>query len=301
MKAPLTKFSRKPKRFQFREVSLGELESTYGADLEIFAHKARNDRFEMQDFGAWQIQIDSEILHGARQFRDVIDDLIGIRGMDRPNSQELLSHLEFLSSSINPYFSVRKLIADFNNSPNLVLTDLGSVCDVAIIKSFLGKGARSHRILEIGGGYGRLAQALTDNGGYKLSYDMVDVVPSSLALAKSYLSMSGLSVADGVGTSNPDSVLLHLPSSVENLPDRSVDLAINVESFQEMTQEWVDYWVSLINRKTKAGSYVYQSNAFEYRNMFDLNLGTNWRLLKSINHPRHWTNKHRTEVWQRVF
>jgi putative sugar O-methyltransferase len=207
--------------------------------------------------------------------------------------------LDFLSGPSNPYFSVRQIISDFNKSAHLKLTDLGSTCDVTVLKDILNH--RRARVLEIGGGYGRLAEALLRNSGAKLQIDMLDVIPSSLALAKSYLSQSGVSVnlLQELSSSNVD-VNLHLPSTVESIPDGSVDLAINVESFQEMTQDWVDYWIKIIDKKTRVGSFFYQSNAFQFRNFFELSLDSKWFLEKSIRHPRHWTQGHRTEIWRRI-
>ena len=157
------------------------------------------------------------------------------------------------------------------------------------------------RILEIGVGYGRFAEALIRNAGFDLHIDMVDVVPSSLALAKEYLSKSGIEVTSEPALVDEDvSVCLHFPQSLDLIPDGSTDLVINIESFQEMTQVWVDSWLEVIENKTTVGSIFYQSNYFNYKNLFDLPLGSNWILETSIQHPRHWTDGHRTEVWRRV-
>ena len=288
-------------RYGFPEVPLDTLEGLYHEDFALLTEMSRSGNLSEKEFGAWGSQFNSEISVGIRNFQQVLDDLIGVRGMDRPTSLEVLSHLNFLSGQLNPYFSVRNLIEDFHNSDHLRLTDLGSVCDVAILKSELKTGFDELRVLEIGGGYGRLAEALFRNSGSGLKIDLVDVIPSSLALAKAYLSQSGLSVSLIPDSDSPKSdVNLHLPSSVEKIADEAVDLVINIESFQEMTQEWVDYWIQFIEKKTKVGSVFYQSNAFKYRNFFRLHLESKWSLVKSLDHPRHWSKDHRTEVWRRV-
>jgi superfamily I DNA/RNA helicase len=85
----------------------------------------------------------------------------------------------------------------------------------------------------------------------------------------------------------------------ESVNHNSIDLVINVESFQEMTQDWVDAYLDIINMKTRSNSVFYHSNSFGYKNRFQLNLGAHWKLLTYINHPRHWTDSHRTEVYIR--
>ncbi len=295
-------FSKSQKiRYEFPQVPLETLEGLYHKDFVFLTEISRSENLTQKGFGAWGNQFNSEISVGIRNFQQVLYDLIGVRGMDRPTSLEVLSHLNFLSGQLNPYFSVRNLIEDFHYSDHLRLTDLGSVCDVAILKSELKSGFDKILVLEIGGGYGRLAEALFRNLGAGLKFNLVDVIPSSLALASSYLTQSGLSVSLIPDAESPTSdVNLHLPSSVEAIADETVDLVINVESFQEMTQEWVDYWIRLIEKKTKVGSVFYQSNAFKYRNFFSLPLESKWSLVKSVDHPRHWTKDHRTEVWRRV-
>jgi putative sugar O-methyltransferase len=280
---------------------LRDLDSLYETDFISLTEAIRSVELVSGEFGEWEDIFNSEMSKGTRDFSQVLDDLIGVRGMDRPTAQEILSHLHFLSGQNNPYFSVRNIIEDFQRDDNLKLTDLGSVCDVAILLPSLRRVSKEFRVLEIGGGYGRLAEALFRNSGAKLRVDMVDVIPSSLALASSYLAQSGLSVSlVSDKESAVSDVSLRLPSGVETIPDGAVDLAINIESFQEMTQEWVDYWIQVINRKTKVGSIFYHSNAFKYKNFFKLSLEPKWSLVKTVDHPRNWTKDHRTEVWLRV-
>jgi hypothetical protein len=255
-----------------------------------------------EDLGGWQSQVDAERDGDVRDFTQVIDDLIGVRGMARPSDSEFEIHIRFLQEH-QPYkWNVNRIIKDFEKKTYLRLTDLASICDATILRPYICKLGRPARILEIGGGYGRLADSLVRNISKNIEFDMVDVVPSSLLLAHEYLRKAGVDCQFDVTTESHvrKQVTLRGPSDCGSIEDGSVDLAINVESFQEMTQQWVDHWIELIDRVTHVGSVFYHSNSTGYKNFYSLEMGANWVIRESYPHPRHWTNSHRTEIWERI-
>lgn len=255
-----------------------------------------------EDFGGWSSQVQFESRGGLREFREVLDDLIGVRGMDRPTDMEFQSYRDYLLENYRNDVSVRRIVKDFKRKRYLRLTDLGSIVDMAILKPHLQHFPKPIRILEIGGGYGRLVESLVRNLNAETQIDMVDVVPSSLLLAYHYLSRSGIQTQ----FSRPNDfsvdkgVSLRVPADCAHLASGSINLVVNVESFQEMTQDWVNYWVELVQRITRDGSLFYSSNSFGYKNKFTLDLGPDWVIREVHQHPRHWTDSHRTEIWQRV-
>jgi hypothetical protein len=297
------KFSFYKDRWRFPRFDLDELRFTLTAEnLRPIVRGIGNAKTPYKDLGGWQNQVDVEREGDVRDFVQVIDDLIGVRGMARPSENEFDEHVKFLQESRPHRWNVKRVVKDFEKNHHLRLTDLASICDATILYPYISSPGKPVRVLEIGGGYGRLAESLIGNVNAKLEIDMVDVVPSSLLLANQYLTKAGVDCHVQISTepSVCKQVTLRGPSGCDFIEDGSVDLAINVESFQEMTQEWVDYWIKLINRSTHKGSLFYHSNSLGYKNLYTLEMGADWRILESYHHPRHWTNSHRTEIWERI-
>ena len=256
-----------------------------------------------RDFGAWQQQATIGYTDAPGEFERAIDDLIGVKGMSRPSKDELNRHFDFLLE--HPFeWDLWSLKEDFSRTRHLRLADLGSACDLAVLSQLNWVDLRRVSVLEIGGGYGRLAEALIRNLGDKIPLEihMIDVVPSSLDLANAYLTSSGIStvLAAQVGIEKGSFVRLSRAENLIRVQGESIDLVVNVESFQEMTPEWVSWYLEEVERVTHVGSYFYQSNSFGYKNIFSLELGRNWVLEETFIHPRHWTDSHRTELWRRV-
>ena len=247
------------------------------------------------DMGAWNDASNPIYIKNSTTSR-FMDDLIGISGMRVPKIKEVREYKSFLKLNNYQFNFFRLYYSVFRKK--ILLTDLGTIVDFSIVNSVLNK-SNPISVMEIGGGYGRLAYGLLKNREI-LNYILVDPIPSSIALAADYLDKNEF--AFKIITSIDEQLhrinLIH-PSDLKIVPDNSVDLVINIESFQEMTQEWVDTYIDIINMKTRANSFFYHSNTFEYKNRFKLNLGAHWKLLTSFNHPRHWTDSHRTEVYVR--
>jgi len=247
------------------------------------------------DMGAWNDMSNPIYIENSTTSR-FMDDLIGISGMRRPKIKEVREYKLFLKLNNFQFNFFRLYYSVFRKK--ILLTDLGTIVDFSIVNSILNK-SNPISVMEIGGGYGRLAYGLLKNREI-LNYILVDPIPSSIALAADYLDKNefAFKIINSIDEQLHRINLLH-PSDLKIVPDNSVDLVINIESFQEMTQDWVDAYIDIIDMKTRSNSFFYHSNSFEYKNRFKLNLGAHWKLLTSFNHPRHWTDSHRTEVYIR--
>jgi putative sugar O-methyltransferase len=289
-------------RYRFSDIKLIDITSHFSLnhnvikDLSIYLEEID---YELNDFGGWASEIEAERSQTQnRNSVQIIDDLIGIRGMSRPATDEINKYLSFFLNDRRFKFDLKDVIKSIDG-PAFKLADLHSVFDVIVINDLL-KAVDKPTVLEIGGGYGRLVEAYSLNGVGEFAWNLIDVVPSSLQLSYDYLKKSGLDVSFVRDESEFSKINIFQLPYLERIPDKSIDLVINIESFQEMTQKWVDYWITIINKKTNKGSYFYHCNSFTYKNNFILNLGSNWICIESINSPRHWTDSHKTEIWLRV-
>lgn len=123
------------------------------------------------------------------------------------------------------------------------------------------------RVLEIGGGYGRNAFiALTLHPD--LQYVMADI-PPALYIAQRYLSsvfkdrkvfrardFSDYSAVREEMESA--SIVFLLPHQLALIPEKAVDLTINISSFGEMTQDQIEHYFGEIERVTRGNFYTKQ-------------------------------------------
>ena len=137
---------------------------------------------------------------------------------------------------------------------------------------------KSPVIVELGSGYGQLAHQLSRGLGNSGCYICIDY-PESLFWSSTFLSLNNA----------PDSVYLYDPAATENLDiaelttryrfimlpnylsDRlqelkTLDLVINQNSFQEMTEEQARYYLELFSKTMTGWIYSYNSNR-QYMNL----------------------------------
>lgn len=118
--------------------------------------------------------------------------------------------------------------------------------------------AKVKRIGEIGSGYGRLAYVTAIRFPHT-DYCLFDI-PPALVIAENYLAETlGDSVVQRFQEQVVDTgkrVRAFLPHQLELFPDGSLDLVINISSFDEMSREQVDHYFSLIDRKGRGWLYV---------------------------------------------
>ncbi len=122
-------------------------------------------------------------------------------------------------------------------------------------------------VLEIGGGSGNLASLLMhQRPGIRLI--LVDL-PETIEVAFAYLAHlfpdRKIVLPNEVGETFPDTfdVLFLTPDQTSIIPNLAVDLAVNTDSFQEMTQGQIGQYFELIERCTHTGSWILIKNRVE--------------------------------------
>jgi SAM-dependent methyltransferase len=114
---------------------------------------------------------------------------------------------------------------------------LESVNEISFIERNVGTGLR---VLDIGAGYGRLAQRFAEaDGGLVEDYCCVDAVPESTFVSEFYLRFRGAS---------PPARVLALDEVEATLEPGGFDLAVNVHSFPEVPFAAIEWWIRLIAR-----------------------------------------------------
>jgi hypothetical protein len=155
-------------------------------------------------------------------------------------------------------------------------------CHARIVLAGITYANRPKRILEIGGGYGEIARLwLTNTIAPAESYVIVDI-PESLFFAE--IALKG-EFGDEVGYfegHDPGTRILLVPIPYLGDFTRPADLVINTGSMQEMTDEWIDFYIDWLSKYDTR--YFYSLNYIaqpigvmgESRNLWSQRLGANW-------------------------
>jgi SAM-dependent methyltransferase len=184
------------------------------------------------------------------------------------------------------------------------LLDLGSLIDFLLLSAFLDFGARRTRVLEVGGGFGRLAEFLSLIGGAEFQYVNVDVAPVSLMYCHEYLRTrfpEKRVVLFSPDQPRSDFDFLVVPSwHADALPKETFDLAVNIESMQEMNQSLVDYYLAYLDERTQPGSFIYLVNSREWLFKGTWNFPASWEILYRHRTVRSWTADHPAEIFRKA-
>ena len=187
--------------------------------------------------------------------------------------------------------------------------DLGSIMDLTMIYVFTSSHeAQVTRILEVGGGYGRLAEAAFNIFGRSLQYVLVDAVPGSLYYSRQYLSRAcpGARIKSYYDDGSQDLDLDGADIAIvpawhfDRVNKYSYDVCVNIESMQEMNQWHVDHYLGLFDSVAADGATIYISNARGYYFRGSFNYPSNWQRLFSSNTPRSWRRNHPTEIFRKT-
>jgi hypothetical protein len=186
--------------------------------------------------------------------------------------------------------------------------DLGSLMDLNLLYAFSSSSrGKVTTLLEIGGGYGRLAEATFNIFGRTVKYVMVDAVPASLYYARKYLSCACPDAKIGSYYDTGDRFDLNgydiaiVPAwHFERLNTLRYDICVNIESMQEMNQYHVDHYLNLFESVAVEGATIYLSNAHDYYFRGSFNYPTNWQKLICANTPRSSGLDHPTEIFRKT-
>ena len=182
--------------------------------------------------------------------------------------------------------------------------DLGSLMDFLLVSAFYDFSTATHRILEVGGGFGRLADFLALATDSKIQYVNIDAVPVSLMYSYQYLKNSfpekKVRILTSATPHDFDFDFLILPAwQINKLNIGKFDMSINIESMQEMNQELVDFYLRYFENSTCENGLVYLVNAREYKFKGTWNIPENWQCLMRHRTPRSWTANHPAEIYRK--
>jgi len=187
---------------------------------------------------------------------------------------------------------------------SLNVADLGSMMDLNLLYVYSSEARQKiTRILEIGGGYGRVAEAAFNVFEKSIRYVMVDSVPASLYYAKKYMERACPEIrvgsyydGDAFDLNSFECYIIPSWHFVE-MNREQYDICINIESFQEMNQEHVDTYLNLFDRVAVDGATIYVSNAHDYIFRGQWNYPAHWQKMLCTNTPRSSSRDHPTEIF----
>ena len=294
-----------------QEKYAGLLRPTKNWDLEIGGHNGeqyfhsqlRDENIEIDTYN------DDRYYDKFSSLQKMMEPFVGSTGLQNINRdviQEYYSYLkeiDHLGVLLNYFEPNGEMKSQAND---LLITDLGSIIDINIISAFLNPVAEKYNVLEVGGGYGRLAEVFLNMYDEKnIKYMLLDVVPASLMYSYLYLSKNFPNLRIGFYY-NEDPFNMDLfdcyimPAwhfDVSTFAEK-FDCCINIQSMQEMNQYHIDYYLSLFNKMLKDGSGIaYISNEKDYIFRGEWNYPRNWKLLFKTRTPRSWTRNSPTEVF----
>lgn len=278
----------------------------FGKDLKPSDHWAQFGGYSDSNSSGTELKFDEVSARNYFQekfpdLKSMLDPWIGSVGM-QSISEEYLRPFQPIFESLNN-FDIPKIEALLKSQ--LLNTDVGTILDLSILQAFSNiKKASQFSILEIGGGYGRLAEAIVGIFQGSKPYVLVDAVPTSLLYSYQYLKSRlplarvGFYLLEEFDPSKHDVYILP-PWHLDDLEGFRFDLAVNIESMQEMTPAHTQFYLSAINNLLKENAHFYFSNSFSYKNPGPWPFPENWRALIWHNTPRSWSKNHPTILFEK--
>jgi putative sugar O-methyltransferase len=134
---------------------------------------------------------------------------------------------------------------------------------------------RAGHVAELGAGYGRLIYVIL-RIGYGSKCTIIDI-PPALYLSQRYLTevfpgekafryRDFLTYGEVKDEFESSRLRFLMPHQIEMIPDRSIDLLVNVSSLQEMTREQIGHYFRIIGKKAR---YFYTKQWSSWRNPVD--------------------------------
>jgi SAM-dependent methyltransferase len=188
----------------------------------------------------------------------------------------------------------------------LLVADLGSIVDVNLASAFVQSSpCKPVQALEVGGGYGRLAEAFFNVFPGQVKWVLVDAVPSSLVYAYEYLTRSnpeievGFSYRDDPFDMKRFDCYIAPTWRLDVIPKNFFDLAVNVQSMQEMDQRHVDYYLNWFDGALKQGGIAYLNNRRDHVFRGEWHYPAHWECLLKTCTPRSWKRDFPAEVFRK--
>ncbi len=228
------------------------------------------------------------------------------RTLDEECASSLVANYAAFLKEVDPLGLWQANVEEKLSADRLRVADLGSIMDLNLLFAYSYEPTRKiTRILEIGGGYGRLAEAAFNVFGKSIRYVLVDSVPVSLYYAKEYLKQACPDVRlgsyyDGDPFDLNEFDCYILPSwYFSALNKEKYDVCINIESFQEMNQQHIDSYLQLFNTVSVDDATIYVSNSHDYLFHGIWRYPKNWLRVFCANTPRSATSNHPTEIFRK--
>jgi SAM-dependent methyltransferase len=228
----------------------------------------------------WPLEVETETLV------DMLPGLVGDAGIQPVNLRAAKHFAGFLGCE------PKDLLGPWPKS------HLGTLMDVALISRYAG-GALS--ILEVGGGYGRLAEEYLRRG--PCHYVLVDAVPAVLMYAYEYLRAKFPDREIGsyyAGDTYADDWDCYILPAWRTDVLGQFEVAVNIEAMQEMNAPQVAHYFGLFDRLLVPGGIAYISNARDWRYAGPWPVPATWDVLYQHNTPRSWTRDHPTIIYRKT-
>lgn len=237
----------------------------------------------------------------APAFDDMIERWLGPGALE-PASAEQIRQCRAFVERYAPAWSPSR---DPWAKASLTVADLRTIVDVALISAHApAEETAPLRILELGGGYGRLAAALFQLSTREIAYTLVDAVPASLCYAYAYLSQSLPSGSVGCYYlhDDPFSFACYVVPTwrVDSGKTARYDVVVNVSGFQDMTLPQVKRYTRLLDRSLADDGLVYLANSRDVGYAHEYEYPAHWQRLVETNTPVAASPYHPVEVFRKT-
>lgn len=165
------------------------------------------------------------------------------------------------------------------------------------------------RLLEIGGGFGRLPEFLHRSGMGDFRYINIDAVPASLVRCLQYLRRHcpdrrcHLVLDDRLSLQALQQryhwLIIPAWRAPALLQHSQHDCGINIESFQEMDQHQVDSYLALLDRLIRSDGCLYLMNSRKHLFRGEYRYPENWECLLRQASLRGWSADHPIEIFRK--
>ena len=164
------------------------------------------------------------------------------------------------------FSSIKEVIKSVNSRYILNTQMVFSYYVYNIINSFLSD-TNALKILEIGGGNGNLMSVLHDNcpNSTIIDVDLPETLSSAILFIKEMYPDSKILLPneiDGKSIEDYDFVFI-TPSQLEFIENSSIDIAVNISSFQEMTRQQISHYFNFIHKAVKEDGIFLSVNRVE--------------------------------------
>jgi hypothetical protein len=224
--------------------------------------------------------------------------------IDEEEVLDLVANYRSFLKRVDPLGLWQANLEDASIADSLRVADLGSMMDLNFLFTYSSNPARKiTNILEVGGGYGRLAEAAFNVFGKSIRYVLVDSVPASIYYSTEYMKRACPEIRIGSYYEGDPFDLNKFECYVvpswyfSELNKETYDVCVNIESFQEMNQGHVDSYIKLFDDVSADGAVIYISNSHDYLFNGSWNYPNHWQKVFCSNTPRSWTANHPTEVF----